>query len=115
MGRKSLTGQTETRTTTDGDSAASAALPRWSAAVPLDFCVRIAKIKRKSMAASTARAELETLLRSRKLDTTLTTALPAEVVPADRLAPTGQAGLDRALGGGVPRGQISELVGRRST
>jgi hypothetical protein len=67
------------------------------------------------MAASTARAELETLLRSRKLDTTLTTALPAGLVPADRLAPTGQAGLDRALGGGVPRGQISELVGRRST
>ena len=67
------------------------------------------------MATSTARAELETLLRSRKLDTTLTTALPAGVFPADRLAATGQSGLDRALGGGVPRGQISELVGRRST
>ncbi len=67
------------------------------------------------MAASTARAALETLLRSRKLDTTLTTALPAALVPADRLAPTGQAGLDRALGGGVPRGQVSELVGRRSS
>jgi hypothetical protein len=67
------------------------------------------------MAASTARAELETLLRSRKLDTTLTTALPAGLVPMDRLAPTGQTGLDRALGGGVPRGQISELVGRRSS
>lgn len=67
------------------------------------------------MAASTARAELETLLRSRKLDATLTTALPAGLVSAERLAPTGQADLDRALGGGVPRGQISELVGRRST
>jgi hypothetical protein len=66
--------------------------------------------------ASTARAALETLLRARKLDTTLTTALPgAGVVPSDRLAPTGQAPLDRALGGGVPRGQVSELVGRRSS
>ena len=66
--------------------------------------------------ASTARAALETLLRARKLDTTLTTALPgAGVVPTDRLAPTGQAPLDRALGGGVPRGQVSELVGRRSS
>ena len=67
------------------------------------------------MAASTARAELETLLRSKKLDTTLTTALSQNLVPADRLAPTGQTGLDRALGGGVPRGQLSELVGRRSS
>jgi hypothetical protein len=66
------------------------------------------------MATATARAELETLLRARKLDTTLTTALP-NLVPADRLAPTGHPNLDRALGGGVPRGQLSELVGRRST
>jgi recA bacterial DNA recombination protein len=82
---------------------------------PLDIIARYGENKAKAMAVSIARAELETLLRSKKLDTTLTTALPPNLVPADRLAPTGQAGLDRALGGGVPRGQISELVGRRSS
>ncbi len=81
---------------------------------PLDIPASNGENKAKVMAASAARAELETLLRSRKLDTTLTTALPG-LVPAERLAPTGQSGLDRALGGGVPRGQVSELVGRRST
>jgi hypothetical protein len=65
---------------------------------------------------SAARAALETLLRARKLDTTLTTALPAPGPDfGDRLAPSGQAALDHALGGGLPRGQISELVGPRSS
>ena len=63
-----------------------------------------------------ARADLESLLRTRQLDRTLTTALP---VPAaadpDLVAPTGVAVLDARLGGGLPRGQISELVGPRSS
>jgi len=63
-----------------------------------------------------ARADLELLLRQRKLDRTLTTALPAPA-PADGhwLAPTGISDLDRQLGGGLPRGQLSELVGPRSS
>ena len=56
-----------------------------------------------------ARAELESLLRARQLDRTLTTAVPALV------ASTGIAALDALVGGGVPRGQISELVGPRSS
>lgn len=61
-----------------------------------------------------ARAELESLLRARKLDVTLTTS-GAWRAAADRLAPTGDSGLDAALGGGFRRGHLSEIVGRRST
>src|SRR5262245_49189658 len=60
-----------------------------------------------------ARAELESLLRTRRLDRTLTTALPA-LREADT-APTNIAALDALVGGGLPRGQISELVGCRSS
>ena len=66
-----------------------------------------------------ARADLETLLRARKLDRTLTTALPppSETGPHDSLAvsATDVAPLDARLGGGLPRGQLSELVGPRSS
>jgi hypothetical protein len=63
-----------------------------------------------------ARADLESLLRARQLDRTLTTAIP----PADprdehALAPSGISALDARLGGGFPRGQLSELVGPRSS
>ena len=61
-----------------------------------------------------ARAELETLLRARKLDVTLTSAGPW----ADRsrdIAPTGMTALDAALGGGLARGHLSEIVGPRSS
>ena len=63
-----------------------------------------------------ARADLETLLRSRHLDRTLTTALPP-IDPRDEsaLAPAGITALDAKLGGGFPRGQLSELVGPRSS
>lgn len=63
-----------------------------------------------------ARAALESLLRTRQLDRTLTTALPA-VDPTDEYAigPTGVDSLDARLGGGVPRGQLSELVGPRTS
>lgn len=63
-----------------------------------------------------ARADLESLLRARQLDRTLTTALPP-VDPRDEsaLAPSGVSALDARLGGGFPRGQLSELVGPRSS
>jgi RecA DNA recombination protein len=63
-----------------------------------------------------ARADLEILLRARRLDRTLTTAL-APLDPRDdsAVAPTGITALDASLGGGFPRGHLSELVGRRSS
>jgi hypothetical protein len=61
------------------------------------------------MAFPARQAHIESLLRERKLDRTLTTALPA--IGADRVAPFGLAALDTRLPGGVPRGQLSELVG----
>jgi len=63
-----------------------------------------------------ARADLESLLRARRLDRTLTTALPP-IDPRDdsALAPSGISALDARLGGGFPRGQVSELVGARSS
>lgn len=63
-----------------------------------------------------ARADLESLLRARHLDRTLTTALPSPD-PQDEhtVAATGIMALDARLGGGFPRGQLSELVGPRSS
>jgi hypothetical protein len=57
-----------------------------------------------------AREHLEGLLRAKKLDQTLTSALPGER-PADALAPLGIAALDAGLLGGFPRGHLSEIVG----
>lgn len=67
----------------------------------------------------TARAHLESLLRARKLDTTLMTShatggLGIADRPAD-LASTGMPSLDAALGGGLRRGHVSEIVGDRSS
>src|SRR5579872_4497123 len=58
------------------------------------------------------RAALESLLRARKLDVTLTSC---EAPPPDRVAPTGDAALDSALGGGLRRGHVSEIVGGPSS
>lgn len=63
---------------------------------------------------ATARAALESLLRDRKLDVTLTTARPWVAEPEDRVAATGIPGIDVPLGGGVRRGQVSEIIGPRS-
>jgi len=66
--------------------------------------------------ATLARADLETLLRDRKLDRTLTSTIPA-LDPTDdaAIAPSGVPALDARLGGGFPRGHLSELVGPRSS
>src|SRR5215216_6479891 len=65
--------------------------------------------------ANTALATLETALRARKLDRTLTTALP----PLERQDEAAHVAmdvtaLDACLRGGLPRGQLSEIVGPRS-
>jgi recombination protein RecA len=67
-----------------------------------------------------ARADLEALLRARKLDGTLfqpdTTGADSRAsLPAGRVLPSGLALLDQRLGGGLPRGQMSEIVGPRSS
>jgi hypothetical protein len=63
-----------------------------------------------------ALAAVESALRDRKLDRTLTTAL----APLERMDPSAQvpmdvAALDACLCGGLPRGQLSELAGPRSS
>jgi len=62
---------------------------------------------------SAALAELESLLSARKLDHTLASRLPQ--AKAYGPASTGLAALDELLAGGLPRGQISEIVGPRSS
>jgi len=72
-----------------------------------------------------ARAAVEALLRERKLDRTLTSTLP-ERLGEEAMAPLGTEALDRALAGlaglqdhaaagGLPRGQVSEVVGPASS
>jgi hypothetical protein len=58
-----------------------------------------------------ARADLESLLHTKKLDRTLTRAPRPDI----EYASTGHAALDVHLHGGVPRGQVSELIGPRSS
>ena len=67
------------------------------------------------MAASSSvtRAQLEALLRTRHLDRTLISA--TEAPPPETVAATGMAAIDARLRGGFPRGQFSEIVGRRSS
>ena len=67
-----------------------------------------------------ARTDLEALLRARKLDRTLhqpgDTAAPERTPrPSDTVLPTGLTLLDQRLDGGLPRGQMSEVVGPRSS
>lgn len=78
-----------------------------------------ATLRQAQGAPSLSRDDLESLLRQRKLDSTLTTALPVPNRAAGNderwLVPTGISDLDGQLGGGLPRGQLSELVGPRSS
>jgi recombination protein RecA len=65
-----------------------------------------------------AREHLESLLRERKLDHTLTnwSLTPGSDPMATRwLVPTGIAELDARLEGGLPRGHLSEVIGPRSS
>jgi hypothetical protein len=65
-----------------------------------------------------ARAQIESLLKARKLDVTLTSEMPAgAAAPLDAadLAATGASAIDAALGGGLRRGHLSEIVGGRSS
>ena len=62
----------------------------------------------------TALAQLETLLRARKLDVTLTTSAPWRERQEERAA-TGVSAIDALLDGGLPRGHVSEIVGPRWT
>ncbi len=64
------------------------------------------------MALATQRAALESLLRSRKLDTTLTSAHPLqEPAQREQMLPFGPPALEEALCGGLARGQVSEISG----
>ena len=60
------------------------------------------------------KAVVEALLRDRKLDRTLTSTLP-DRLGEDAVAPLDSAALDRGLAGGLPRGQVSEVVGPASS
>ena len=64
--------------------------------------------------ANHALAVLEDALRAKRLDRTLTTAQPLVTGEAS-VAPTAVASLDAHLAGGFPRGQLSEIVGQRSS
>ena len=63
------------------------------------------------------REYLESLLRERRLDHTLTGwgLTASDPLAAAWLVPTGIAELDARLEGGIPRGHISEVVGPRSS
>ena len=66
--------------------------------------------------ANRALADLETALRAKKLDRTLTTALPSlERRDESALMATDITALDACLRGGLPRGQLSEIVGPASS
>jgi recombination protein RecA len=66
--------------------------------------------------AKQALAVLESALRARKLDGTLTTSLPPlERVDPSACVPTDVVALDACLRGGIPRGQLSEIAGSRSS
>jgi hypothetical protein len=88
--------------------------------VLLDYGEEKAKIIR--MVA--ARSHLESLLRARKLDVTVlgltgdapgASALGRTTVPAEDRAATGVPAIDDGLQGGLRRGHLSEIVGRRSS
>lgn len=61
------------------------------------------------------RAALESLLRARKLDVTLTATPDSPPVPPERLAPIDRVDVDTALGGGLRRGHLSEITGAPSS
>lgn len=75
--------------------------PRWYAS---------SEAKEKRMSLPRSRAHLEALLQARRLDGTL-----AGRVPATGVLSTGLPELDTTLGGGWPRGHVSEIIGPASS
>ena len=75
---------------------------------------RVPNLTSLSRLSRLSRGELESLLRLRKLDHTLTSALPPDL-SARWLIPVGLPDLDARLQGGIPRGHLSEFVGPRSS
>ena len=61
------------------------------------------------------RAAVESLLRERKLDVTLTSAQPVTGEPEGARVATGFPEIDDSLRGGLKRGQLSEITGSRSS
>lgn len=61
---------------------------------------------------NSARAHVESLLRAKQLDRTLSPSWAPDLAGT---CATGIGELDRALGGGLPHGQVSEVVGPRSS
>jgi hypothetical protein len=88
--------------------------------LPLRNTARLGPAKAgHSVEPETSRPDRESLiaaLAARRLDRTLTTSL-APIDPCDETAigATNIPSLDAQLGGGFPRGQLSELVGARSS
>ena len=72
-------------------------------------------LSERSESKGVARDYLETLLRHRKLDHTLTPASGSEPCQERWAVPTGIAALDARLEGGLPRGHLSEVIGPRSS
>ena len=65
--------------------------------------------------ANSSLALLETALRAKRLDTTLTAALTArEAIPVERV-PSTLAPINAVLHGGLPKGQLSEIAGPASS
>lgn len=65
---------------------------------------------------ATCRADVEALLRAKKLDRTLVPVTGTSgIAVAPEMVPTGLPLLDQQLGGGIPMGQFSEFVGPRSS
>jgi hypothetical protein len=82
----------------------------------LRFCLLFAYIPHGENMANIALAVLETALRERKLDRTLTTLLPSlDRHDAAAFIPFDIAAVDAVLRGGLPRGQVSELAGPHSS
>jgi hypothetical protein len=68
-----------------------------------------------ALPAPATRETILNALKVRRLDRTLTTALlPSDSRDETSIGATGVAALDDRLGGGFPRGQLSEIVGSRS-
>jgi hypothetical protein len=80
------------------------------------FAYILAWRKYGEIMSNSALAVLETALRARKLDRTLTTALPTlERSDPAAFIPFDIAAVDGGLHGGLPRGQVSEFAGAHSS